>query len=207
MIATVRRGAVPESTAESPASPPRGAREVRAALISAAEELLVAMPAGRVSGRDIARAARVNYGLIHQYFGTKEAIFHEVLAKLSDDVTRAARAAYANEWWTDPRLLSTSSRTWRIVTNLVADAETMESMDWSFPLMRSFADGVAAAHPDLTPREVYARVALVGSVLLGWSILSPHYQKGFDLDPDEVADIGTQLMNLVTQWNRDDPID
>ena len=51
---------------------PRGADEVRVALTDAAARLLGQRSPGRISGRDLAGEAGVNYGLIHYYFGSKD---------------------------------------------------------------------------------------------------------------------------------------
>jgi len=48
---------------------PRGADEVRAA-----GELLGSKAPHDISGREIAERAGVNYGLIHHYFGGKDAL-------------------------------------------------------------------------------------------------------------------------------------
>ena len=62
---------------------PRGAVEVQAALLAAAGRLLGERPPGRISGRDLAEEAGVNYGLIHHYFGSKGAVLREALASLA----------------------------------------------------------------------------------------------------------------------------
>ncbi|MDG2907698.1 MAG: helix-turn-helix domain containing protein [Acidimicrobiales bacterium] len=62
---------------------PRGAVEVRAALLAAGARLLGERPPGRISGRDLAEEAGVNYGLIHHYFGSKESVLREALASLA----------------------------------------------------------------------------------------------------------------------------
>ena len=93
--------------AEHDIAPPRGVEAVKASLVTAAAELLAAQPASQVSGRAIARRAHVNYGLIHQYFGSKEKIFREVFLQLSDRATAQARNCllYTSP---SPRDLSTS---------------------------------------------------------------------------------------------------
>jgi len=51
-------------------------------LIDAATELLQERGASGISGRELARRAGVNYGLIHHYFGSKEAVFDETFITL-----------------------------------------------------------------------------------------------------------------------------
>ena len=56
---------------------------MRVALTDAAARLLGQRSPGRISGRDLAREAGVNYGLIHHYFGSKQALLQEGLASLA----------------------------------------------------------------------------------------------------------------------------
>jgi|TARA_B100000745_G_scaffold217916_1_gene144976 AcrR family transcriptional regulator len=63
---------------------PRGSEEVREALVAAAARLLGTAPPERISGRRLADEAGVNYGLIHHYFGGKEAALREGFTRLSE---------------------------------------------------------------------------------------------------------------------------
>ena len=66
-------------------TPPKGADEVREALVKAAMHLLPRKGPGGVSGRDLAERAKVNYGLLHHYFGTKQAVFTEAFLRMRAD--------------------------------------------------------------------------------------------------------------------------
>lgn len=177
--------------------PPRGADAVREALVRAARELLATMPAAGISGRDIARAAGVNYGLIHQYFGTKEAILREVFLRVSDDALSLADPDSIQPWWADPLRISAVPEIWRVVANMVSDPALMASIDWEFPLMRGIVDDLARARPDLSPTATQAHAALVGSVLLGWGLLQPIYQQGFELGDADLAALSERLFALI----------
>ena len=63
---------------------PRGSAEVREALIAAAARLLGAAPPDRISGRALAEEAGVNYGLVHHYFGGKDAVLREGFTRLAE---------------------------------------------------------------------------------------------------------------------------
>src|SRR3954470_24611764 len=64
---------------------PQTARE---AILDAATKLFSERSPSTVSLREIACVAGVNYGLIHHYFGTKEALLGDVFARFSE---RSAR--------------------------------------------------------------------------------------------------------------------
>ncbi|MBT6372667.1 MAG: TetR family transcriptional regulator, partial [Acidimicrobiaceae bacterium] len=65
-------------------SSPKGADEVREALVAAAARLLGHLAPKRISGRVLAEEAGVNYGLVHHYFGGKEALLREGFDRLTE---------------------------------------------------------------------------------------------------------------------------
>lgn len=70
------------------AKPTRGPDAVRRALIDAATSLMAVRSPRRVSGRELADHAGVNYGLIHHYFGTKDNVFAEAVAEATEEMGR-----------------------------------------------------------------------------------------------------------------------
>ena len=58
-------------------------RSSRQALLDAALRLVAERPPSSISGRELAVEAGVNYGLIHHYFGSKQALLQEGLASLA----------------------------------------------------------------------------------------------------------------------------
>ena len=79
----------------------------------------------------IAERANVNYGLIHQYFGTKVQIFRAVFLDVSERVTAAARISDQG-WWNRPDLFP-RAELWRIVADLLLIGTVLQ-MGWEFPL-------------------------------------------------------------------------
>jgi AcrR family transcriptional regulator len=166
-------------------------------LIAAAADLLVTHTPAQISGRTIAERANVNYGLIHQYFGGKNQIFRTVFLDISEKVTAEAKRSSPG-WWNRPDLFSTRGDLWRIVANLVADPEFVIEMGWEFPLMRTIAAQMQAAHPEWELRKVQAHAAAIGSALLGWAILESTFQRGLDLSPEALLDVRTRVFEIVT---------
>ena len=64
----------------------------RHALVQAAKRLLPERAPSAVTGRELAAAAGVNYGLIHHYFGGKDAVFREALLELRAEFLSAHEA-------------------------------------------------------------------------------------------------------------------
>jgi AcrR family transcriptional regulator len=88
MTTPVRRGRPPAT-----AGAPHGRAEVESALIAAAADLFATRSPSSVSVRDIASAAGVNHGLVHRYFGSKDALLGAVLRSLADQVAQAVLSA------------------------------------------------------------------------------------------------------------------
>ena len=73
--------------------PDRAPPPAAVALLQAATELFSERSPTSVSLRQVAERAGVNYGLIHHYFGTKEALLSEVFRASSDKGVRLLDAA------------------------------------------------------------------------------------------------------------------
>lgn len=69
----------------SEARQPAGRTEVEEALLEAAADLMAERGPDAISGRDIAKRAGVNYGLLHHYFGPKAVVLNAALDRLRAD--------------------------------------------------------------------------------------------------------------------------
>ncbi len=111
---------------------PRGAEAVREALVAAAARLLGGAPPERISGRRLAEEAGVNYGLVHHYFGGKDAVLREGFARLTAEYA-------AGEGLDDsPRVAPFSLRRWPDFVRALAYAS-----------LSGEADRTHVAHPTL----------------------------------------------------------
>jgi AcrR family transcriptional regulator len=63
---------------------PTGREEVVDAVLDAADRLFSREEPGNVSLRAIARAADVNYGLVHRHFGTRDALLDRLLERYAE---------------------------------------------------------------------------------------------------------------------------
>lgn len=181
---------------EEPA--PRGVDEVKRSLVVAARRLLGEMPAAQISGRRIATAAQVNYGLIHQYFGSKQAIFRAVLEELTEELGEGAtRAGGARSWWQELPTRPLDTHAWRTFANLVSSPELMDSMQWDFPLMRNLVSELTGQEPPVAVEEARVTAAAIGSLLVGWTLMEPVYQRGLGLDDDQLAAVRRGVLGMV----------
>jgi AcrR family transcriptional regulator len=65
-----------------------------AALLDAAERLLVSEGHARLSTRRVAQEAQVNHGLVHYYFGSMEELLMQVLERFTGRLIERQRAMY-----------------------------------------------------------------------------------------------------------------
>lgn len=79
MAKTAQQGKAPDRTTR------RNPDAVREALVAAGARLLTERPPSAITGRELADAARVNYGFVHHYFGGKDAVLRASLFRLRDE--------------------------------------------------------------------------------------------------------------------------
>lgn len=168
-----------------PRKPPVGRNEVRPAIIAAARELFAAHGYAAVSVRDVAEHARVNHGLVHRHFGSKDAVLHAVLQGMFEDVGALARADL------DPRssdfverlypLAASRKQDWQILMRAVLDGFDFQTSGFSFPITTAVVDHVAARRG---ARNEGART-IAGAIIaggLGWLLLETYLAPVLALD-------------------------
>lgn len=151
---------------------PRGREQVRAALIQSASELFAERGPVGVSVRDVAAHAGVNHGLVHQYFGSKQALLGEVLESLAGGI------ALRTEEIADVGALldaTAANPFWRVLARTILDGEELAKLQKSFPTVGRIVDFFTdlQAHgrlDDFDPKILSAMVVALG---LGWLLFEP----------------------------------
>jgi AcrR family transcriptional regulator len=75
----------------------KGRREATAALLDAAEQMLLKEGYARITTRRVAAEAGVNHGLVHYYFGSMEELLLQVLERFTDRLVTRQREMYGAE--------------------------------------------------------------------------------------------------------------
>jgi len=158
------------STTVSTEKPTRGRKAVSDRLLAAAVELMSDRSPQEISGRELASAAGVNYGLIHHYFGSKDAVF----ARAAKDATNEM----GQRWDRDgilPVNTSDEARSYRVLAKL--DAHEARRLISS--LTRRIADGHSATTGrPLNDSELLAEVALCAALHFGWGAFEDEILNG-----------------------------
>jgi AcrR family transcriptional regulator len=175
------------------------------ALVEAAKRLLPDRAPGAISGRDLAAEADVNYGLVHHYFGGKDAAFRAGLRALRDDfvATHGDAASMSLLTGSDPYLKALVR--WHI------EGSDSVSVDGEFPIGAALVEAVAArmnAGADGASVEAKARAIAMISLQLCFAVFGPVLLEGTGVEGHERTDVMTALSSLydsiaLADHNRD----
>jgi AcrR family transcriptional regulator len=117
----------------------RGRTEIRDALITAAIEMFAEHGPAAISIRAIAEHAGVGHGLIHRYFGSKEALLNAAIDRLAIGVTTRMVTSEGLDVAALVHLQRRSLNPW-IIGRQMADGVDVASTRSSFPLIQAVVD-------------------------------------------------------------------
>jgi AcrR family transcriptional regulator len=184
-----------DSDAPTPNESPRGPQEVREALIAAAMRLLPAKGPDGVTGRDIARLAGVNYGLIHHYFGGKQALLHEALVRLREEFIERRRSSGPLELVLDEQDPFLRAIVWSSLTRPAENRPARDGLTASMQL-----EQIRELLPPSTPEaSLKARAMLLLAIQLGLSLNRTMFYDVFRVDEHDVDDVESELQNIYAQ--------
>lgn len=164
----------------------------RDALVQAAKELLPDRAPSSVTGRELATRAGVNYGLIHHYFGGKEAVYREALLELR------AEFLATHEAHDLPDLLSEPENPYlRAVGRAQIDYPNEVGPGEDFPI----GDAMVASLRERLDDDVEAKARAIGMLCLqiGYSLYQPMLLDGFGVSDRERAEVERVLGRLYRE--------
>lgn len=173
-------------------SPVVDSPDVETKLIEAATELLAERSPRRISGRELAQHAGVNYGQIHHYFGSKDAVFARAFAEYQAEVyTRQSDGGS-----TEPLPIDTSAAAGQFST--LAHLSLGEELpEGDFPTIRSFVRLRAerTGRPEDNP-DVLAEVAAVAAMQLGWGVFEQFIMSALEPWEPDLDDLRSRVAEL-----------
>src|SRR5689334_2188342 len=121
-----------------PAGASAGRREAVAALLDAAERLLVEQGYGAITTRKLAEQAGINPGLVHYYFGSMEEVMVQVLERFTARLVARQRAMYSS----DRPFLEKWRAAWAFQEEDLATGHSkiwleLQAMAWNRPELRA----------------------------------------------------------------------
>ena len=172
---------------------PRGANEVRSALVMAARRCLKDVPPAKLSMRDVADDAGVNRGLIHRHFGSKAALLAAVMFQIRDESLSALDpdASVIDllfapiEWIVQNPVLG------RILIWMTSEDIDPDVFGAGYPLVRQSEELLAAAGAD-NPTAVIAHQL---SAAYGWIAFETNMMHA--LGQDQIEDAREQFLTYA----------
>jgi AcrR family transcriptional regulator len=146
------------------------------------------------STRQIAARARVNNGLIHRFFGTKDALLRETMDRLAGEISAAVAPDERDlgswlQWFATAR-----ERTgyWKLLARCLLDGKDPREFQSDFPTIHQIVDMFEALRERGTlPRELDPRVAAaaVAALGLGWLVFEPFLTPAAGLDDRDLTGV------------------
>jgi AcrR family transcriptional regulator len=193
-----------------------------AALVAAATELFAARGPDGVSLREIAAHAGLNYGLIHQYVGSKDDLLRMVIAHSTQTTAaRFAQAAGVGEALellqgpvgadrpAYPRLLAWAILQGRDPRELAGPAPALPQLIAMLPAAGADGLGHVPAAPDHVPAardrarvadladDPRLRAAAIAALTLGWSLFGTFVSHAAGLDDVAPAEAHAAVQSLA----------
>lgn len=155
----------------------RGRDATREAIIAAGRDLFSQRGYAAVSVREIAAAARVNHGLVHRHFGSKDEVLRAVLQGMFSDVGAVARSQLDPSHPDFIKLLfpmaAERKQDWAILMRSVLDGFDFKAAGYEFPITGAVVAHVAGKRGK-RDRETLERAGAIIAGGIGWLLLEPY---------------------------------
>ena len=174
------------------ADKPAGRDAVMAALVEATSELILERGV-TMSVRDIAQRAGVNHGLVHTYFGSKEAL---VTAAFGDIVARAAAELDESGFPPADLAFRRGGELTRALARVMLDVPGDPYP--SHPILPSWRAALETTRPDASVAELDEAVIVATTLGLGWALFAEHLCEILDVDHERRDAIERRVLALVS---------
>lgn len=162
-----------------------------AALIDATTELIIERGV-TMSVREIAQRADVNHGLVHTYFGSKDALLEATFGAIND---RAA-AELDDDGFPPPDLaFRRNGELARAIARALLDVDGDPFP--THPVLPSWRRALASTEPDASEEELDERILIATALGLGWSLFSEHFARVLEVTPEQRASIERRVTDMI----------
>ncbi len=172
---------------------PVGREAVRAALIQATIELILEQGVA-VSVRDVARRAGVNHGLVHTYFGSKDALITEAFGTV---IARATAEVEASGFPPADLAFRRDGEIAKAIARVML--EVGDDPFPAHPILPGWRDALARTRPDATDDELAEAVIIASTLGLGWALFADHLCRILELDTEQADAIERRVAELVAE--------
>ncbi len=177
---------------------PRGRQAVMDAIVCAAAELFGQRGPARVSGREIASRAGVNYGLIHRHFGGMDELRRKVMTRLAHDIASSLRQAESGSI-SHVEVLARHADYWRALARAALDGEDLRALQDEYPVIDRLLGRRGGGEADSASIEKRTSVAAASAALLGWAVFSDFIREATGLAELDDASMDRHLEAALTR--------
>lgn len=174
------------------ADKPVGRDAVMDALVDATGQLILERGV-TMSVRDIAQRAGVNHGLVHTYFGCKDALISAAFGHLVD---RAAAELDDDGFPPADLAFRRGGEVARALARTMLDV-TGDPYP-SHPILPSWRAALATRRPDATDAELDEAVIVATTLGLGWALFAEHLCSVLQVANDERDAIEQRVLALIS---------
>lgn len=196
-----RRDAIPQGVMQQIDTTPDDAA---GAILLAAMELMGSKGPAKVSLRDIAAKAGVNYGLIHRHFGTKDSLLLGIFQAFTDYGASIIRSSETIHEAVEGTFNADSGRYADLLASAVLDGMDPRRLYVDSSGMADFAAHIAAEwaepseeferRPAFDPRVVGSFVMLMVVV---WDFYAPYMQVVNGYEDRDLSEVRTEVLDLM----------
>ncbi|MFD5655869.1 TetR/AcrR family transcriptional regulator [Streptomyces hirsutus] len=185
------------SKGDGPSSSP-----ARERILKAAARLMTVKAPSQITGRELAKAADVNYGLVHHYFGSKNNACQEAFRAFAGQYVKDAQTGARQDWILNMGRLPEYQDLWRILAHAAMDGESLDLLGWDYPLLRARLAARAAqtGHtPDGEGSLPAESIATAFSLALGWTVFQPFIKEALGLESKDLAHINDAIVRTIDE--------
>lgn len=169
-----------------------GRAEVVAAVLESAADLFADRGPAATSIRDIAARSKVNHGLIHRHFGSKDGLVAAVLDHLGQHLAGLLAGG------ADGRTIAAAvDRQLRVIARTSLDGYAIGELQKRFPTMEVLLESVRARHAT----DLGARLAAAHTIALqlGWCLFGDFLRASTGLDDLDGATFARSVGDTVAR--------
>lgn len=165
-------------------------------ILDAACELMTTKSASQITGRELAKKASVNYGLVHHYFGGKNNAFREAFRQLASRYVQDAQSGQEHDWILNMGRLPQYSDLWKVLAHSAMDQPSLEILGWDYPLMRARLQDRAASEGN-SLGEAKTSMSEAFCLALGWTAFRPFIEEALALTEDDIKEVGETIVERI----------
>lgn len=166
--------------------------DARQRLVESAVELMRTKSPSAVTGRELAKRADVNYGLVHHYFGSKDEVFRAAMRELATEFAHDVESLDEDQW-VSVEQVARHEPLWRVIAQFALDEEFRAGTEWGYPILHKRL----ASLGDLSEEEAQFRVAAELVLAFGWVVFKPLVRDAYGLNDEQLASLGERMDEML----------